>query len=498
MRKYTIIDPDPTLQNNLMAFEFETGKGWFPMIMELMDKIQDIVDVNPEYKDLRVAQVKEKFGCYDEETEVLTYNGWKLFKDVGKADKIATLADGKYLEYNNPQEIFEYNYSGKMYKLETRGVDLLVTPNHNLYVARPDKLDGTHYHPYKRTECPFELQTYEKYYLKNKKFKKNCIWKGEEQSNFTIPGYQYSNFMKLRNKMRVYNVQEHSYNMDNFLKFLGWYVAEGCADNKRGDISIACCNVDGGKEKEIISNVVKNIGYPIKISMGNRSALIFKIYDAQLSRWLLKNCGHLAHNKKVPGFIKNLTSRQIKIFLNSLFEGDGCKQKTSYILTTVSKQLSDDVQELILKCEGTFSENHRNKSLSSDGASILSSRFRLKNYNIKMCYEINWLKLGYHNTQSKGLSPSSFEGLIDYSGKIYCVEVPNHIIYVRRNGKGVWCGNSLRVYMNYDPEEIDDLIDEYEKKSYHICEVCGEDGKERENRHWYKVLCDKHYEEWIK
>ena len=58
--------------------------------------------------------------------------------------------------------------------------------------------------------------------------------------------------------------------------------------------------------------------------------------------------------------------------------------------------------------------------------------------------------------------------------------------------------SGLRVYMNYDPEEIDDLIDEYEKKSYHICEVCGEDGKERENRHWYKTLCDKHYEEWIK
>ena len=25
---------------------------------------------------------------------------------------------------------------------------------------------------------------------------------------------------------------------------------------------------------------------------------------------------------------------------------------------------------------------------------------------------------------------------------VYCVTVPNHIIYVRRNGKAVWCGNS--------------------------------------------------------
>ena len=32
-----------------------------------------------------------------------------------------------------------------------------------------------------------------------------------------------------------------------------------------------------------------------------------------------------------------------------------------------------------------------------------------------------------------------------YIGKVYCVEVPNHIIYVRRNGKPVWCGNSVSV-----------------------------------------------------
>jgi hypothetical protein len=31
-----------------------------------------------------------------------------------------------------------------------------------------------------------------------------------------------------------------------------------------------------------------------------------------------------------------------------------------------------------------------------------------------------------------------------YSGKVYCCEVPTHIMYVRKNGKPVWCGNSDR------------------------------------------------------
>jgi len=34
------------------------------------------------------------------------------------------------------------------------------------------------------------------------------------------------------------------------------------------------------------------------------------------------------------------------------------------------------------------------------------------------------------------------EGEVSYKGKVYCVSVPNKIIYVRRNGIPVWCGNS--------------------------------------------------------
>lgn len=34
------------------------------------------------------------------------------------------------------------------------------------------------------------------------------------------------------------------------------------------------------------------------------------------------------------------------------------------------------------------------------------------------------------------------EELTKYKGKVYCLEVPNNVLYVRRNGKTVWCGNS--------------------------------------------------------
>jgi hypothetical protein len=53
-----IIDPDPKLQNNLMAFGFECGPGWRPLIDHL------IADLNERFPDVEiyVTQVKEKFG----------------------------------------------------------------------------------------------------------------------------------------------------------------------------------------------------------------------------------------------------------------------------------------------------------------------------------------------------------------------------------------------------------------------------------------------------
>lgn len=72
--------------------------------------------------------------CYDDTTEVLTQNGWKLFKNIEFSDKIATLSKEDELEYHNPITIFEAPYSGEMYRFKSRQVDLLVTPNHNMYV----------------------------------------------------------------------------------------------------------------------------------------------------------------------------------------------------------------------------------------------------------------------------------------------------------------------------------------------------------------------------
>lgn len=81
----------------------------------------------------RKPEIGDKF-CLRENAEVLTTKGWIKINEVTKNHKVATLIDGKYLEYVHPIETYEFDYSGDMYKLRSQQVDLDVTIDHDLYV----------------------------------------------------------------------------------------------------------------------------------------------------------------------------------------------------------------------------------------------------------------------------------------------------------------------------------------------------------------------------
>ena len=471
----------------------EMPDGWRKAFGEMMcEEIkQELVrcDYLDEYM---IIQIKEKYGCYDGETEVLTKDGWKYFKDLTYSDEIATLNEkDETLEYQKPTDIIAYKYSGKMYHLENRGISLMVTPNHNLYVSKGSYFNGNK-NNLKRTYS-YELCTPDKYYLKDKRFKKGCNWNGKLKSEtFTIKGYT-----KTRDYChREYNNSDITINLHSFVKFLGYYIAEGCSsstdanDNNRGEITIAR---DRSKYKtDLIDSLIKNIGFIPHDATDykrNDNSGATRLYSTVLARWLIDNCGHLAWNKKVPDFIKQLPKEYIKEFLEYLYLGDGYKAPTSHILYTTSEQLSNDVQELLLKAGYCFRvtnlgiRNHRKNKWNI--------------YSKHPCYAINWLnKNEIEIDMSKAKKTKSYkEEWIDYSGMVYCVTVPNHIIYIRRNGKGIWCGNSLRWYNNGTPIgcKVLEIIDKYSVLSENICMICGKPDVPMTGDSWFYPLCEKCY-----
>ena len=49
----------------------------------------------------------------------------------------------------------------------------------------------------------------------------------------------------------------------------------------------------------------------------------------------------------------------------------------------------------------------------------------------------------------------------------------------------------LRFYINGANNEVHDLIDEAEQKSYEVCELCGKKGSMYIGFGWYRTLCSK-------
>lgn len=68
-------------------------------------------------------------------------------------------------------------------------------------------------------------------------------------------------------------------------------------------------------------------------------------------------------------------------------------------------------------------------------------------------------------------------------------EDQRHLYYVQQVKEKF---GELRFYMFYETDEMLKLIDEAEKKSSEICEVCGQKGSLDSNRGWYQTLCETH------
>ena len=75
-------------------------------------------------------------SCYDDTTEILTENGFKLFKDLDKNEKVATLnPTNNEIEYHIPTHHIAEPYKGDLNCVKNSLIDYAVTPNHKMYVS---------------------------------------------------------------------------------------------------------------------------------------------------------------------------------------------------------------------------------------------------------------------------------------------------------------------------------------------------------------------------
>lgn len=368
-------------------------------------------------------------SCYDKETEILTENGWKFFKDLNKEEAVVTLnPKTEEIEYQYPSAYTNEYYEGDLYYGENKNINFAVTPNHNMFVSKVKS--GNRKKPF-----TYELTQMENLDDYDLTFKKNGKWNMPDASYHVIDEYN--------DKLKTH--PQKAFEMDDWLTFFGFWLGDGWV-TKDGTNQVGVCGVKqiGVDKMEEIKTIMEKYGYNPTYTKDGKQ---LRIFNQQLWKYLSKFGG--AHEKYIPKGIKNLSKRQLKILLDNYLIADGTIRKNGRIsCDTVSKQLADDISEIALKIG--VATTHKNRGIresefikecvDSQGDVYFEKRKVIGKYD---CHHINFY--GGGDSKKSQLTPTVLRKNINiekYEGQIYCVTVPNHILYVRRNGKSYWCGNS--------------------------------------------------------
>ncbi len=400
------------------------------------DSLKECFEDLTEY----IYGVETGLSCYDEKTEVLTDKGWKKFTEVQYKDKICTLnLKNDNIKFEKPTKIYVFDYKGKMYKLKTKRVDLLVTPNHKLLVSGCDF----------RKPPRFVLKEAEFLINKSKRFKKDGLWVGTNLGHFILPD------VKVKHGSRFYSgyrtKEDRKLPIEPWLRFFGFWIAEGwTSKGKNGDYNVCLSN----KDNSIISKmkyILESFGYQV---YWNRKTITLRVRDYQLYSYL-KQFGGSA-DKFIPLEVKSLSKELLEIFFEYYIKGDGHKYGRNgkgLSATTISLRLRDDLQEIALKLGmSAYYRLHKKKGTAFKNPGSNYKKIYLQSADSWVVY---FIRKNIHTVLPSTIKEFKYiEKWVDFKGKVFCVTVPNHVIYVRRNGIPVWCGNSDPA-MNWRVKELD-------------------------------------------
>ncbi|HYB07271.1 MAG TPA: DEAD/DEAH box helicase [Nitrososphaerales archaeon] len=379
----------------------------------------------------RSLVVSSPTACYDSNTEVLTKEGWKLFKDTEPHEEVLSMNPETFeMEYVTAVKKIEFPYTGTMVSVKGKEIDFRVTGNHNMYVCRASERKARvrgHPRPYRRTPAEFQFVTASRIHY-NWKFKSDGIWRGRKIESFELPEMvQRGRHPSLQMVLPAVRIP-----IFDWLNFLGWYMAEGNARYGGNRYEVTLCQ---RKDPDAAKDALVRLGLARVYITGRENHQHFSVYSPQLATYL-SQFGK-APEKFVPDFVKDLPPEDIRVFLEAYSRGDGspARDGISPVFGTSSRRLADDVQELLLKVG--ISSLVRNRGImpphSMPDGHVIKARYPL--------YEVAGRRFSEHGIDYRKPSKPRFE--VTRGEMVYCLTLPRyHLLYVRRNGRAFWCGNS--------------------------------------------------------
>ena len=364
---------------------------------------------------VRRPVIGDKF-CALPTQQVLTNEGWIEIQNIDiLKHQVATLdANGKMC-YEYPTAKYEYDHDDKMYSIKNKQVEIVCTLNHKLYIKT-------------RYGKKYELIQAQDVMGKMVRFQKTM--------ENVYPDIEF------------FELGDEKYPMDDWLKLLGMFISDGYCNN-----NIVYITALKERKRLYLEEIFKNINIEYKYSEDGKyrfSGIKNKDIGTELTKLSVG-----ALNKLLPDYVWNLSKRQSILLLEGLLQGDGSsmeyKGETFDRYGTISLKLANDITRLALHCgwSGIVKISGEPTGIARKGKRNLGSR---AGQEISVTQQHTYYKVSIIRKQNepwinKHKNDSNEEKLIDYQGKVYCIEVSSSHTYYMRESNFSPCliiGNSSR------------------------------------------------------
>ena len=361
--------------------------------------------------------------CYDKKTEIYTKTGWKYLKDVTMKDEFLTRKENGRVEFQKAINLINFKYEGEMHKYKSQNIDLLVTPNHNLFTRRYDlrKNDNTNFSLIPSNQLPQKRMVFDKRITHNP----------DIPDTITIKGYSYIR-KDNRGRDRSVIVPDLVIERTVFFRFLAWYLSEGNTQYNSKENSYQIRIYQSTKKQAHRNEIEETI---IRLGYNSNRLKNFIQFKSMILGKFLKKLGR-SYEKEIPfDLFKEFNRSYARIFLSTYAKGDGTVESNGHVrLYTTSKRLANQLQ--MLSFIAGYTANIWVDDRSGSMRQIGNKYFK----NQRKCYVVS-LSKGKRNKNPVMKKDLHFS-TIKYHDNVYCVEVPkHHVIFIRRNSKALWCGN---------------------------------------------------------
>lgn len=343
--------------------------------------------------------------CVDDKTEALTIDGWKKYNEINVGTLILTKNPiTGILEWQPIEKVNIYpDYDGDLYSIEGKTFSALTNGKHRWLCNHNTKPNSK-----------VEFVTTEELY----------------NSKVVMPIHRTGEYLGNKNKILS----------DDMVFILGIILTDGHiryyqdkSKPRYGKPWYVVITQSKEKNISIIQNVVDKIGYNYNYKVSGKKH-VWK-FNKDFADYL----HNIIPNKELNmGLLNSLTKKQIKLLLDGMILGDGCKKGTRIITSSIEQA---NLIQILIVMAGYYSNILINDNRGVHFSNKVKSG-KIVTKNVSYLVTIGKNK-HFHHISTRGTN--HIKKISNQNKLIWCPTVNNGTWVCRRNGKTYITGNSTNM-----------------------------------------------------